>query len=409
MSGPPEVRGWCPTARRPMASADGLLIRARIVGGRLDAEKALVIAQIAADCGNGRIDLTQRAQFQIRGLSEATLPQAQHKLAQAQMLGEASDVAVLAAPFSERAHALALALTQEARLDARLARLPPKFLFSVDDLAQPLLGGLAADIALESDDDDRVRIFLPADPSLCVASPTRDALRAALALAVVFAARHDPEARLARMRDLVEAIGADAVMREARLNATRWVRRADACAPGAFLGPRRRGRRGFVGVAAPQGRLEAPQLMALARLAKRLGTGEIALTPWRLLALMTDDAHAGPAIAAACAAMGLIVEPDDPLLSVIACPGLGECAQALGETRALARELAPLARSKAPAGGVGLHVSGCAKGCARADPAPFTAIAVEGGRFDLVADGRAGDAPCAFALAPAELALRLRA
>jgi precorrin-3B synthase len=44
------------------------------------------------------------------------------------------------------------------------------------------------------------------------------------------------------------------------------------------------------------------------------------------------------------------------------------------------------------AGGILLHVSGCAKGCARASPAPLTLVAKPGG-YDLVIDGRAGDPP----------------
>ena len=44
-----------------------------------------------------------------------------------------------------------------------------------------------------------------------------------------------------------------------------------------------------------------------------------------------------------------------------------------------------------PAGSL-VHVSGCAKGCAHPGAAPWTLVG-DGGRYDLVRNGRAGDAP----------------
>ncbi len=62
--------------------------------------------------------------------------------------------------------------------------------------------------------------------------------------------------------------------------------------------------------------------------------------------------------------------------------------------------LAPLLAPNS--GGVALHVSGCAKGCAHSAPAPFTVVAAERG-YDLVKQGRADAAPVARGLAPEAL------
>ena len=35
-----EIKGWCPSALRPMQSGDGLVVRVRPRGGRLSAEQA---------------------------------------------------------------------------------------------------------------------------------------------------------------------------------------------------------------------------------------------------------------------------------------------------------------------------------------------------------------------------------
>jgi precorrin-3B synthase len=84
---------------------------------------------------------------------------------------------------------------------------------------------------------------------------------------------------------------------------------------------------------------------------------------------------------------GFITEPSNPLLRVIACTGAPGCPQALAETRALARDLAPFV----PAGQI-LHVSGCAKGCACPGPAPFTLVGQSGG-FGALRDAPASATP----------------
>ena len=64
------VKGWCPSALRPMLSGDGLVVRLRPRGGRLSSAQAAGIAELSARHGNGLIDLTGRANLQIRGVRE---------------------------------------------------------------------------------------------------------------------------------------------------------------------------------------------------------------------------------------------------------------------------------------------------------------------------------------------------
>ncbi|HWL21327.1 MAG TPA: precorrin-3B synthase, partial [Bradyrhizobium sp.] len=53
-----SIKGWCPSAYRPMQSGDGLVVRIRPRGGRLSAGQASAIADLAERHGNGLIDLT---------------------------------------------------------------------------------------------------------------------------------------------------------------------------------------------------------------------------------------------------------------------------------------------------------------------------------------------------------------
>ena len=67
-------KGWCPGALRPMQTGDGFLVRLRLTGGIVSPARAQAIAGLALRFGNGLIDLTQRANLQLRGVREVDLP-----------------------------------------------------------------------------------------------------------------------------------------------------------------------------------------------------------------------------------------------------------------------------------------------------------------------------------------------
>ena len=67
-----DIKGWCPGALRPMASGDGLVVRVRPPLGRLTPAQAGAIAGAALAHGNGIVDLSARANLQLRGVTEAS-------------------------------------------------------------------------------------------------------------------------------------------------------------------------------------------------------------------------------------------------------------------------------------------------------------------------------------------------
>ena len=138
-----DVKGWCPGIIRPMASGDGLIVRVRPRCGAFSLETAAVLADLAERLGNGHIDLTRRANLQLRGLTEDRLPELRTELATLGLLDPDAEteavrnvmVAPLAGldpaqPFDVRPIALAIddALTSDKRLHA----LPGKFGLLVD-------------------------------------------------------------------------------------------------------------------------------------------------------------------------------------------------------------------------------------------------------------------------------------
>lgn len=68
----PSRRGWCPSLTRPMPTGDGLLVRVHPPLGRLTSAQARAVAAGARRFGNGHVDVTARANLQIRGVTEAT-------------------------------------------------------------------------------------------------------------------------------------------------------------------------------------------------------------------------------------------------------------------------------------------------------------------------------------------------
>ena len=373
-----EVKGWCPGALRPMASGDGLIVRVRPPGGRLSPVQADAIARAALAHGNGIIDLSARANLQLRGVTEAShgpliADLRTHGLIdpdiETEQLRNLIVTPFRAAP-SQDIDALAATLTAAL---TRMPRLPGKFGFALDCGPRPALSGASADIRVERAVDGR--LMLRPDGHAFGRIVT-DLAQDAVALAGWFVASGGITAGRGRMAALI-ASGAVP---------SGFDTRPALPMPQPVPGPHPEGF--FVALAF--GQMRAETLIALAALGH-----EIRPTPWRMLFLA--GAMECPVIA------GLITDPADPQLRVTACTGAPGCPQALGETRTLARSLAALV----PPGRV-LHVSGCAKGCAHPGPADLTLIASQQG-FGLVRGGTASDPPQHRGLAPADLPELLKA
>jgi precorrin-3B synthase len=137
-----------------------------------------------------------------------------------------------------------------------------------------------------------------------------------------------------------------------------------------------RGLLDWFGVAVPFGSGEPQQWQTIAQLSEDFGSGEIRLTPSRAVLLPGVHAKDSAALGALARQSGLIVDADDPLLHVIACPGAPACRSAWGETRAFARSLCESLPRVAQdmSADTTLHVSGCSKSCASRSPAHITVV-----------------------------------
>ncbi len=396
-------KGWCPGARRPMQAKDGLLVRLRISGGVVPTAILRGLAQAGRTHGNGLFDLSARANLQIRGVRRESLPLLIETLEGLDLLdNDAAAEAVrnvLVSPLAGldgRIEAPSAAKTLEATLAANkdLHALPGKFGFLIDDGSGLSLGLVPADVrfdwtggkqpfAIGIGGHANEAIFL----GLCAIDDIPEiASRLARAFLQLRSQMAEPPRR---MRGLIEMFGAGAIAELAGLRPGS-PRKCGAIEEPCPVGLLRFNERYCFGVGAAFGRLDANMLDAAARAAEIFGTGEIRLTPWRALIVPFVRAEEAGAIRACFAAHGFIVDRGDARLAIAACGGAATCERGTTDTRSDALALMHFARRFRETG-VALHVSGCAKGCARQAATPITLIA-HLGRYDLVVDGATIDA-----------------
>ena len=368
----PIAKGWCPGAHRAMVSGDGLLVRVRPQLARVTVEQAIGLCKVSERLGSGLIDLTNRANLQLRGVT----PRHHHAVIEALcslglLDGDAAREAwpaILVAPCWQAGDDTERIASELAARLGELPALPPKFGFAVDAGPAPVLAEASADVRIE-----RARsggLIVRADGAVAGHPITRaGAVDAALALAAWFAATAgsvEPASRRMSRHLVTHTLPRDLKPLEPPAPSATLPR------PGmSALGP-------VYGVAF--GQIEAA---ALARLLRDSGAAALRLTPHRALILEAGGQRDSTEFLTAA---------DDPLLRIDACPGAPSCTSATVETRALARALAPALETVAPGARRSLHVSGCAKGCARARAADITLVG-RNGNFDLVRDGCAWDTP----------------
>ena len=352
------VQGWCPGALRPMLSGDGLVVRIRPRMARLSPEQTRGIATASLRHGTGLIDLSARANVQLRGIRPEAHLALLDDLAALDLLdpteAEERHRNLVVSPFWTGAGWRPLADAVTRLLTAPdFADLPAKFGVTLD-LARPMvLQSVSADIRVEWHQDGLL-IRPDGFGTGAVVTGAPEAIKMIRRLLEWFL-QHGVTAGRGRMAAL-----------SGRTLPPGFTSPMLAETQSPQPGPHDLG---FL-VGFEFGQLRAEELTALA-------DNSIRITPWRMI--LIEGASAAPVLT------DLITSPADPRLRVTACTGAPGCPQGLQPTRDLARALA----SQVPPG-QHLHVSGCAKGCAHPAPSDVTLTGTRQG-FDIIRRGRASD------------------
>lgn len=381
-------RGVCPTLAAPMQTGDGLLARLRPASGFFTAEAFLALLDAAEAFGSGRLDITARGNLQIRGLRPEAVAPLSAAVARAGIV-PCDGIAVEMPPLagldpSEGADPRPLARTLADRIGDSGLQLAPKLAVVVDGGGRLHLDGVAADIKLVAEAPGGSPLW-----HLLVAgrptglSGSEDAMLDAAMSVVADIAACGPAARA---RDLPA--------KRVPSGSSSLAKRDVAMSP---VGRFDLGAHVVLGVAPAFGQMEARVARRLIVAAKAGGLSEVRLAPGRALLLVGPAGCDLSALARLAMSLGFVVDAGDPALRIDVCAGARGCASGRIDTHALARRLI----AQAPVlmdGSLDLHVSGCAKGCARPRAADLTLVAAPcDGRpgIGLVVDGRAGDAPVA--------------
>ena len=365
-------------------AADGYLARIRLPGGLIGAGQMRVLARLAGELGDGRVELTSRGNVQLRGLAAEAADPLTDELARAGLFpspGHDRVRNVLASPLAgldggPDLTAIVQGLDAALCARARLAELPGRFLFAVDD-GRGDVAGLGADVVARVRADSAVvnglavRDAASAHPAAGDASAGRaaaeDVVTVMLACAEAFLDLRDAEGgtawRIVDLADGAERVRAAVAARLGLAAVTQPPVPAGAdgpVAPGASAGPASRpvGVVGPGGTAAvllaPLGRLTTAQLTWLADL---VGERPARVTPWRSVVLPDLPDAAG--VIRDAAGLGFGVEAGSPWLRVTACAGRPGCASALADVQADAAGFAARWPDRI------VHVSGCARHCGR--------------------------------------------
>ncbi|MFB9570277.1 precorrin-3B synthase, partial [Saccharopolyspora hordei] len=159
-------RDRCPGALRVHEAADGGLARIRVPGGALTPPQVRAIAEVAA-LGDGGLELTSRANLQVRGLPAGAEQELAARLRAAGLLPSATHERVRnvvgspSADGRELVDVRAVAADLDAALCATpaLAGLPGRFLFTVDDGSGDV-SPLGADVGVRARSADTVALLL---------------------------------------------------------------------------------------------------------------------------------------------------------------------------------------------------------------------------------------------------------
>ena len=374
--GPPLVRGWCPGVFDPLLTGDGWLVRVRCPGGVVTPAGLRLVAVVARDSGAGQIELTSRANLQLRGLRKEALDSTGRELVAAglaaadvaadgwraivssPLAGHDPTAAVDSAPFvAALADGLACAVDGSP---------PTKFGIVVDDGGAWPLDHLDADLHLRAVPGGGWSVALRGQGWVGTATRARTVAVAAARLCAAESRRMDGVLDGRGLPSVLGELGVTpSVSRPPRPSTVRDDR------PGVrdHLQPDRCSL-----VAAPfLGRLDATTVKALAALAEQDAL-VLRLTTARSVALCGIRRARLGHVKGELEGLGLLTTPTDPRALLSACVGSRGCESARADTWAEAERLAGVGSGR-------VHLSGCEKVCG-APQGVTHLVAVGGGHFE---------------------------
>ncbi len=417
----------CPGLFYTTPAADGILSRIRIPGGIISSQQCRAIADIAEQHGGGYVDVTNRANLQIReirtGINTEVL-----KYLQDMGLGSRNPVVD---------HIRNIMTSPTAGIDPQELIDTRPFVQSWDNYiaAHPALSGLSAKFSVCFDGGgiirvcDRLndilfaavlldghvyfRLYLsvgakgqpPSDMGILL--PPEKCLPVLAALADVYLAHSNTtNKRRLRLLELLNTLGCENYLQEVQQHLPFPLLYSDLTPqPPSLIGkaeefspflqreglgeksnanyqhigihPQRQQGLFYLGVVLPLGRLESSQIRGLADLATKYGSGTLRLTPWQNLLLTDIPQQWVGDILREIALLGLDSSASNIKSALVACSGKKGCAASATDTKSHALALAEYLKTRLTLDcPINIHFSGCEKSCAQHSNSDITLLGV---------------------------------
>jgi ferredoxin-nitrite reductase len=383
---------------------ESLMLRCRIAGGALSTHQFRGLAGIAADWGPGRIDLTTRANVQVREIMPRDCPDVLMKLSDLGLTSQGAgadnirnitatpttgfdpDELIDVMPYARAMHHYILK-------NRDLYGLPRKFNISYDSGGKVSVCADTNDIGfyavrvLENEQGIIPGVYFRMQ--LCgitghkqfasdcgVLLTPAETIAVSAALIRVFIENGDRTNRKkARLKYLVDDWGIPKTLDETAKKLAFPLRffPLDSCVPSQVKS--KHGHLGihsqsdghhYMGVLIPVGTMSCEQVRHICDIADRYGRGEIRLTVWQNLIIPGIPDDKVEAAAAAVIAAGFDYRPATITGGIIACTGSRGCKYAAADTKGNAVDLGGYLSSRLELDSpINIHLTGCPHSCAQ--------------------------------------------
>jgi|GEM_PF-2893054 len=381
----------CPGIYKLSEMKDGLLARIRIPGGILSSKQARVLSYAAKTYGNGTLDLTNRANIQLRGIKPEATDELVQTLLTEKLISQSIEHDrlrnITMDPLAGLCDELIDCKAMVKNLDEALIKLEypeiysPKMAFVFDGGGQTNISATLHDFAFlavkneDTNDEPKFQLSLAGtltshylDPEIIIDEilTILERLRPYNGFSNQSEIAEDQTKNI-RIKNLMSQLGGQQLL--------------DIIAPDSnavLLGKNKNKQlnhpknlteqkdksKNAINLISPTGRLKFFQLEGLAELVDSHGCGELRLTTWQGVLLPSIDEDDIADIWEKSEAMALLTQQSEQNLQIISCAGSEGCIHGGFETKLTALNLRDELSELAMPNPVSIHLSACEKGCA---------------------------------------------
>ncbi len=403
---------FCPGILHAVPAKDGLLLRIRVPGGLIRSSQLSAIAELSTIFSDGQVEITSRANIQLRAIKPQSLAQVVEGLTSAGLFPSREHDRVrniTASPFAgldatELLDTRPLVQKLDDRLcaDSEFAELHPKFSLALDgggkwfsrekdDLSMRALeveGRLYFHLAIGG---VPTGFGVATDQAVdCMLEAARICLRVARQFDVPVRGKNItavPGAISRLIKNLSSFLVPCPPPKDSEVEAE------------VSVGVIRTSHAGLVSIvpSVPLGRLQAGQAQVISAMANDWGAS-LRLAPWRGIVLGTIPEGPSFSVIAQLHTSGLSLDWKDGYRGLSACAGSDGCEASLADVRAHAMSLANRLAGQDAKPGWSVNISGCEKQCAMRNGATSELVANESG-YSLKLHGISVAASCSPASA----------